>query len=329
MVQLAKVTLCIPLYNAEKTISRTLESLVSQDYPIHKIKIFDNVSTDKSIEICRNFTQKYTFIELHLNETNIGAEANFTKCIMASEGDYTALVHSDDIYETNFISKSMEVLESSLNCVATFCGSLEIDSNENIIDKRFLPYELYMNEVTFLNQKELLSLVFKYANFITCPSVVARSSAYREEIRNWNGGDYKTSADLDVWLRLSGVGKLASIRTPLMKYRVADASYSYRIAKKRTTQHDLFLVLDQYKNESNISDYNFLALKDQSIRSLNIIRNNKREMCFPNEVKFNLALVVKKMGQSKWHFKMGLAIMAIKALVSGVQLVGWNRECKK
>lgn len=324
-----EVTLCIPVYNAEKTLARTLESLLAQDYPISKIKIFDNLSTDNSQKISKEFAQKYPFVELHVNEKNLGAEGNFTRCIMEAEGDYSALVHSDDIYEKDFISKSIEFLDSHSDCVATFCGALEVDANENVIGKRFLPSELEKKAITVLTRNDLMRLVFKYSNFITCPSVVVRSSIYREKIKYWSGEKFKTSADLDVWLRLSEFGNIAAIKKPLIKYRVADASYSYRVAKKRTTRHDLFLVLDCYKNELNISDYNFLALKDQAIRSLNIIRNNKRDICFPNDVKFNLSLVVKKMGQSKWHFKMGLAIMTIKALVSGLKLVGWNRECKK
>lgn len=324
-----EVTLCIPVYNAEKTLARTLESLLAQDYPISKIKIFDNLSTDNSQKISQEFAEKHPSVELHVNEKNLGAEGNFTRCIMATEGDYSALVHSDDIYEKDFISKSIEFLDSRPDCIATFCGALEVDANENVIGERFLPPEIEKKAVTVLTRNDLMKLVFKYSNFITCPSVIVRSSIYREKIKYWSGEKFKTSADLDVWLRLSEFGNIAAIKKPLMKYRVADASYSYRVAKKRTTRHDLFLVLDCYKNESNISDYNFLALKDQSIRSLNIIRNQKREICFPNEVKFDLVLVVKKMGQSKWHFKMGLAIIAIKALVSGLTLVGWNRGCKR
>lgn len=324
-----KVTLCIPLYNAEKTIARTLESLVVQDYPIYKIKIFDNVSTDKSREIVQEFSRQYSFVELHLNELNLGAEGNFTKCILAAEGDYCALVHSDDVYEKNFISKSVEVLESSEDCIATFCGALEIDADENVIGERFIPKELTKESVTFLSSDDLLALVFKYGNFITCPSVVVRAAAYSEKIKFWNGEKYKTSADLDVWLRLSEFGKIAAITTPLMRYRVADASYSYRIAKKRITKHDIFLVLDQYKRKENIDDYNFLVSKDQANRSLNIIRNNKRDECFPSVVKFNLPLVLRKMTHSKWHLKFGLAIIAINALVGVLKIVGWNKGCRK
>jgi len=309
-----KVVLGIPVYNSEATLTRTLETLVNQDYPIFKIKVFDNQSTDNSQKIVLDFQKRYPFIELNINEVNVGAEGNFTCCIQAAEGDYCALVHSDDLYEKDFVSKSVAALENNPQCVAAFCGALEINDQEKVTGSRFVPNELTKNDVTVLNAEELSSLVFKYGNFVTCPSVFARSNSYCEKIKTWNGREFKSSADLDVWLRLSQMGSFAFIRKELIRYRVSEASYSYRIAKKRTTKHDIFLVLDRYKNEKNISDYNFLALKDQAIRSLNMIRNKSFAEPFPCEVKFDLGLVWTKMCQSKWHFKMGVAIIGIHFL---------------
>lgn len=309
-----KVVLCIPVYNSEITLARTLETLVAQDYPIWKLKVFDNQSTDNSQKIILDFKKRFPFIELHLNEVNIGAEGNFSRCIEAAEGDYTALVHADDLYEKNFISKSVEVLDANPSCVATSCAALEINESEENIGSRLVPSEIARNEVTILSNEELLKLVFKYGNFITCPSVMVRSEIYCKKIKTWKGNVYKTSADLDVWLRLSQLGSFAFINLELIRYRVAEASYSYRVAKKRTTKHDIFLVLDHYKNESYLSDYNFLALKDQAIRSLNMIRNKKLEEGFPEEVNFSFKLIWSKMFQSQWHLKMGVAILGIKIL---------------
>lgn len=331
-----KVTVCIPVYNAEKTLSKTLESILAQDYPIHKIKILDNQSTDQSQEISKNYSHQYPVIELLISEKNIGAEANFTKCILSAEGDYCILVHSDDICETNFVSKSIEVLERFPEAVASFCSANEIDANEKIIGRRFIPNELLQAEVTLLSYEIFLKLIFKYSNFVTCPSVMVRSKNYTENIKFWNGESYKTSADLDVWLRLAAIGKIAFIADPLIKYRVANMSHSYRIANKRITKHDLFLVLDYYKlankeklTQENLEDFDFLLLKDQALRSLNIIKNKKRNESFPDEKRFDLLLIVKKMRHSKWHFKMALSIIAINALTSLLSIIGWNKKCQK
>ncbi|MBP9682566.1 MAG: glycosyltransferase family 2 protein [Bacteriovorax sp.] len=331
-----KVTLCIPLYNAEKTITRTLESILGQDYPIFKIKIFDNLSTDRSKEMCMEFADLYPFIEVSANEKNLGPEGNFTKCIENAEGDYCAIIHTDDLYEKDFLSRSIDVLENDKDCIATFCGALEIDQDENVVGERFFPPELRTNEISFLTINDLLSLVFKYANFITCPSVVVRTEAYTQKIKFWNGEEFRSSADLDVWLRLAEVGKVAAIRSHLMRYRLADVSYSYRIAKKRITKHDLFLVLNKYQTRyaeiidaNMLEDFYFLELKDQALRNLNIIRNRLRDVCFPYEVDFKLSAVLKKMFSSKWHFKIGGSIIGIEIIVFFLVFLGWNKKCLK
>lgn len=321
-----QVTVCIPLYNAETTITRTLESLIAQVYPIYKIKIFDNLSTDNGRNIVKDFQKKHPFIELIINEVNLGAEGNFTKCLTAAEGEYCLIAHSDDIYQPNFLLDSIKTLENNPDCIASFTNALEINDKEEIIGSRFFPNELANREVSILTETKLLELVFKYSNFITCPSVVARSDIYREKIKTWNGETFKTSADLDVWLRLVKFGNMAAINKTLINYRVADASLSYRIAKKRITKHDLFLVLDQYQNNISKDDYNFLSLKDQAIRSLNIYRNNLKVEKFPEEVPFSLSLVINKMLQSNWHFKFGIAIIGINVLVNFLKLIGWNKN---
>lgn len=331
---MSNVVVCIPCFNAETTIARTLDTIVNQNFPLMKIKVFDNISTDRTVEIIKNYASKYPNIELHINEKNLGAEGNFTRCIQAAEGDYCAILHSDDLYEPGFISHSIKAIESSSGAVASFCNAYEINQSETVIGERFFPQEMSTNEVKALNEKELMALVFKYGNFITCPSVVVRSDIYKNQIKHWNGEKYKTSADLDVWMRLVQFGRIVGIKEKLMRYRVAEASYSYRIAKKRITRHDLFLVLDELVKNKKISKEDeenlyFLNMKDQSLRSLNIIRTKNKDVCFPNEYRASFLLVFKKLLSSKWHFKMGTAILLISLYSKALSLIGWNKTCKK
>lgn len=92
------VSINIPIYNNEKTIAETLDSLLNQTYSNISIKIFDNCSTDNSMAILSDYAKQYDNIEVIQNETNIGGEANFTKCLQNGEGAYTAVFHADDVY---------------------------------------------------------------------------------------------------------------------------------------------------------------------------------------------------------------------------------------
>ncbi|MAE21958.1 MAG: hypothetical protein CMK92_05955 [Pseudomonas sp.] len=135
------VTICIPLYNCEATISKTLDCLIIQTYKKIKIKTFDNQSTDRNGEIALSYSQIYENIEYHLNEINLGDEDNFTKCILSASGDYTAVFHSDDIYYTELIETHVNVFETE-SVVAVSCNAHEIDTTESIIDERLVPTEL-------------------------------------------------------------------------------------------------------------------------------------------------------------------------------------------
>lgn len=316
-----KVVICIPIHNAALTLGETLDSLLAQDYPIYKIKLFNNASNDITSEVIGRYTHTYPQIEVYTNQTLVSAEDNFTNCLNAAEGDYTTIAHSDDLYDTNFISESVKAFAHNNECVAVFCHAREIDMKGNKTGERFLPAFLKKNKLTYMSFRELLQHSLNYANFITCPSAVFRSDVCRDVIGNWNGRDFKSSADLDVWLRVSKAGSICFNSTPLMQYRVAGTSFSYRLAKVRVTRHDLFLVLEKYvlENsswlpESSMDDYKFLNMKDKAFRIINAYKTKTdlKQLGILPPVEWSI--VIQRLFRSGWHFKICLGIIAARLI---------------
>lgn len=307
-------TICIPSFNAERTIGQTLDSLLNQTYKNFKIKVFDNASTDRTQEIVRAYLSNYTNVELIVHPENIGGEANFTCCIQAGEGDYTAVFHSDDIYSPYMLEESLKVFNKDSRIVATATHANRIDFDEKIIGERFCPSFFSKDEPTLFSYEELLNTVLRFGNFITCPSVIAKTLVYKEQIKNWNGTEFKTSADLDVWLRFARLGKLAFINKPLINYREAIDSYSYNLKKVRTVRHDIFHVLETHLKLSKIdpqtsSCFRFLELKDNALRTYNILRsgsNDKLPQLDPFHSEF-----IKLAFSDTWHFRYYLISLGI------------------
>ncbi len=318
-----KVTLCIPTYNAIPYVSETIESLTRQTYDNIQIKVFDNSSTDDTLKVLKKAKERELISEVHGSNTNIGGEANFTRCIAGAEGDYTGLFHADDVYAPEIVERAVREMQQRPDAVAVACHAKKIDSNGQVIGERFIPPELRKNTWTSLNCLELLKLCLKYGNFITCPSVIARSAVYKEHIQQWDGQSYKSSADLDVWLRMSELGPLLFSSRPSLFYRVSNASYSVHLFRRRTHRHDLFLVLDKYiekyRNHLSSEDlkfYQFLNFKDGALRSFNIIKNRSGEAYPQHSYKFRHILWCGL--QSKFHFKfliLGLAINIVRFLL--------------
>ena len=312
---MSKVTICIPTFNSAESVIETIESLLEQTYKNITIKVFDNASTDDTVKILKQYPQ----IQVYESLENEGAEANFTKCIQAAEGDYTAIFHADDIYDKDIIMNQVRELDLDRQLVAVCTHANEIDHEGKKTGERFIPKEIKKNQ--YLDFNRLLSLVCTYGNFITCPSVLIRTDILKNKIKKWDGENFKSSADLDLWLRLTKFGKIKFLLLPLINYRVANVSTSFNMKRARTTRHDFFLVTDNYANRINMKNtifLEFLEMKDIALRNLNNIKKNKPLLS--QHKLFNLPMC-KVYLYSFWHIEFFFKIIIISTFVQVVKLL--------
>ena len=272
-----KVCVCIPCYNNESTIGDTLKSIINQTYGNLAIKVFDNASSDETREVVLSFVGCGREIELYTRESNVAGEENFNSCILAAEGEYAAIFHSDDIYEPSIIAEQVEFLNRS-NCLAVSTHASLIDENGNVIGQRIVPSELSCVQHAKLDRERLIELSFKYGNIITCPSVLFRTDVLKNHIKKFHGDRFKSSADLNVWFRITEKGAFGFINKTLMRYRVSASSFSFNLARERIQDHDLFLVLDDFIENCDFTENrckklaryrNFLLMKDRVNTNLN------------------------------------------------------------
>ena len=92
-----KVTICIPAYNAEKTIIETLLGCVAQkgDYDI---LVSDNNSTDRTLKAVEIISKMYPGKITVINEPRQGQGYNMDNCVIHATGDYLIFLCSDDVF---------------------------------------------------------------------------------------------------------------------------------------------------------------------------------------------------------------------------------------
>ena len=278
------VCVCVPSYNSEVTIARSLESILCQTYKNIRIILVDNASTDNTVKIAESYAEKDIRLEIFKSNVNIGAERNYTRCIHLSSGEYTAIYHADDVYNESIIEEEVEFLEVNKEAGAVFSSAWEINSLGTKIGIRNIPKCLADMKKRAYVFENILRAILKCGNFMIFPSAMVRTQIYKNKIHAWNEEKYRTSADLDVWLRIAENHAIGIIDKPLIKYRISEISYSYNHARLRNERQDLFLVLKDYVKkykgsiikERELADYKLLILKDDINIAINcIIRGEK------------------------------------------------------
>lgn len=107
---MCKVSFIIPVYNTEQFIGRCLDSILCQEYGDYEIICIDDSSTDSSLQILNEYSNKNPQIKVMQNTTNKGV-ANVRNCMLNNaSGDYIWFVDSDDYIKED----SLEVIDSLL-----------------------------------------------------------------------------------------------------------------------------------------------------------------------------------------------------------------------
>lgn len=107
------VSIIMPSYNSNETISDSIESVIAQTYKNWELLITDDVSVDDTKDIIRCYCEKDKRIKLFELDTNSGAGASRNNSIGNSSGDYIAFLDSDDIWLPNKLMLQIEFMEKN------------------------------------------------------------------------------------------------------------------------------------------------------------------------------------------------------------------------
>ena len=135
-----KVSVIIPVYNAEKYIAATLQSVLLQTYENFEILIVDDGSPDRSIETCQQFEDSRIKI---IRQANRGLPGARNTGIRHASGDYLAFLDADDIWLPEKLNKHVQHLNNSPTVGISFCYSAFINQQGNSTGLYQKPRKLY------------------------------------------------------------------------------------------------------------------------------------------------------------------------------------------
>lgn len=151
------ISVIVPIYNAEKHLARCIESIRRQTYSNIEIILINDGSTDRSLEICEQFSVIDSRIIL-IDKVNEGVSATRNKGITVAKGEYIGFVDSDDYIEENMyeiLIKRIQEDDSQLSALTNytindFKNNSEFDRNGTINGVEALKYLFYLSFPTSL-----------------------------------------------------------------------------------------------------------------------------------------------------------------------------------
>ena len=326
------VSICIPAYNAALTIKQTLDSVLKQTYSNIEVLVVDNCSTDNTKEIVRSFAD--VRLKLIENEVNIGAWPNCDRCIELATGEYIAIYHADDVYESEMVQKQVEFLQTNAQAGVVLTAARLIDEQSKPIKLCSVPAKV-LNANNTYTFSQLIKGILHHSNFLFCPSAMVRSSIYKNEIVSWRGDLFASSADLDVWLRIASHHLVGILPIPLLNYRISSHQWSAQV--RRTTERaDFFKVMDFYLQQAQVQEvvnkedlrhYQDLERRDKVMRAVNcFLQGRKLEAKNLSSEVFSLAAITSAFKSKRAALTLALTallrlLLIVRAENSGKQIV--------
>jgi len=108
-----RVTIGVPVFNAETLLEQSLDNLAAQSFKDFKVLILDNASTDATAEIAKRFAAQDPRFEYHRQPHNKGAKQNFLDVLEMADTPYFMWRADDDLSDVNFIEEMVRLLDAS------------------------------------------------------------------------------------------------------------------------------------------------------------------------------------------------------------------------
>jgi len=221
-----KVSVILPVYNAEKYLAAAIDSILNQTFTDFELLLVNDGSTDSSETIIQRYNDpRIVYVQ---NEQNEGLIYSLNKAIDLARGEYIARMDADDIAMPARLEEQVKRFETvSVAVLAT---------TVKLIDENDQPLPDWEDDVRHTSSEQIKRFLLK-DNCVAHPTVLAKTELFRKYKYQYN---QKYSEDYDLWLRVATDGLvIEKLEEPQLLHRILHTSATrfkkvnifYRLAK--------------------------------------------------------------------------------------------------
>lgn len=218
-----KVSVVMPLYNAEKYVRKSIESILNQSFKDFELILIDDGSTDNTVYRASEINDKR--IRVYHNSCNKGIAYSRNRGLETCKGDYVALMDDDDIAPLYRLQKEVSFLDENSDIDVVGGRYCIIDKNDNI--------KKYWDE-------PLINPYYVKANLMFYDCIANGSTMFRKQFIEQHQIRYQDNClgmeDYFFWINCSLHGKIANMRDVLLYWRENEYNETSRVMQEKEAE---------------------------------------------------------------------------------------------
>ncbi|MFZ4680721.1 MAG: glycosyltransferase family 2 protein [Flavobacterium sp.] len=262
-----KVSVIIPVYNAELYIEQAVESAVKL-VEVGEIILIEDGSKDNSLSICKELVDRFNKIKLltHKNNENKGASESRNLGIRNAIFPFVSFLDADDVYDVSRFCKDKSILATNNAVDGVYSAVGYLDEEDG---KMF-----YLRKVISPNELFHFLLIGTYGHFHT-NGITLRKSVFDDV--GYFSSHLILHQDSEMWLRIALKKKLISgdLKNPVALIRRHEGNRIWK-GQNYSTKYLLYVTFYNWVLNEKISKYDLLLL----LRRISIYESKKNNKLY-------------------------------------------------
>lgn len=261
-----KVSVIIPIYNAEKTIEKTINSIINQTYEELEIICINDGSTDETEKILRRIEDKDNRVKV-IYQKNAGVSKARNTGIDNASGKFICFIDADDYIQNDYIKECINILrveKSDLLCTSYMEGNKKIS-----VEEKFIQH---------LDKKKIEEQILTSNYFNTVWAQILKANIIKENKLRFNENIIYGEDLLFNWDFITHAQKITYIDFPgyIYIYNQNGITQSSDIEKVLKKIKDTFNVYKRFCRKENEEQVKNIILNKLNLNVRRLILNNKK-----------------------------------------------------
>ncbi len=229
-----KISVIIPVFNGEDTISKTIESVIDQTFSDFELIVINDGSTDTTLEVLSTIKDSRLKV---FSYPNAGQGASRNRGLIHASGEYIAFLDADDIWTPDKLEMQLQALEKHSDAAVAYSWTDSIDESGDFHSKG--PRPQFEGDV--FQPLLLTNFLVNGSNPLIRHQALIEVGGFDELL--------PPAEDWDMWLKLANHYHFVVVKSPQVLYRQSSNSASSNVLKMESSSIKLLKNALTYRSE--------------------------------------------------------------------------------